>query len=90
MLERSFDCRSDNVKIYEGKNSFVIFIGKYCGDKNLFNVEILRSYMYIIFKFDRFLNYRGFKVLFVMEVMRFIKFMIFKRILMDIIVRVVG
>lgn len=90
VLESSFNCNSDNVKIYEGKNSSATLIGKYCGKKNPFNVETPRSYMYITFKSDRSLNYRGFKASFVMEAMRPIKSMIFKRTLMDTTVRVVG
>ena len=90
VLESSFNCNSDNVKIYEGKNSSATLIGKYCGEKNPFNVETPRSYMYITFKSDRSLNYRGFKASFVMEAMRPIKSMIFKRTLMDTTVKVVG
>lgn len=90
VLEKGYDCGSDNVKIYEGKNSSATLIGKYCGKKNPFKVETPTSYMYITFKSDRSLNYRGFRASFVMEASSPIKSMSFKRTLKDTTFTAVG
>ena len=90
MVENTYQCGSDNVKIFDGKNSSATLIGKYCGSHNPFSVETTTNNMFVTFRSDRSLNYYGFKATFDMKAVRPIRPMSFKRSLKDTTVTVVG
>lgn len=81
MVETSYECGSDVVRIFDGANSSTTPIGKYCGGKDPFYVESTASSMLITFKSDRSLNYAGFRATFTAIAVHHVKPMSFRRTL---------
>lgn len=90
VLEDSYDCISDHVNIYDGRNSSATLLGKYCARKDPFHVETTTNNMFIIFRSDRSLNYGGFRATFLAISLRPLREMTFRRTLKDITVGVIG
>lgn len=61
VVEGSYQCGSDVMRIYDGLNSSATPLGVYCGRKSPFPVESTTTNMFITFKSDRSLNYAGFR-----------------------------
>ncbi|KAL9950262.1 hypothetical protein ACROYT_G042737 [Oculina patagonica] len=90
VLEASYDCQSDHVKIYDGRNSSATLLGKYCGRYDPFHVETFTNNMFIIFRSDRSLNFGGFRAFFNAIALRPLREMSFRRTLKNITVAVIG
>lgn len=84
VVEDTYECSSDVVKIYDGRNSSSTLLGKYCRRKNPFKVESTTTSMFISFISDRSVNFSGFKATFTAVAVDTVKEMSFKRTLKNI------
>ena len=60
VLEDSYQCTCDYVKIYDGTNKSATLLGKYCGEHYHFYQETTKNNMFIEFRSDRSVNNAGF------------------------------
>ena len=81
MIENTYKCGSDVMKIYDGRNSSATLLGKYCKAMNPFKVESTGKSMLIVFRSDRSVNYRGFKAMYTAVPIKIVKEMSFRRTL---------
>lgn len=79
VVEKTFQCGSDVVRIYDGMNNSATPLGVYCGRMNPFTVESTTSNMFITFKSDRSLNYAGFRATYSAVAVQPVKPMTFRR-----------
>ena len=79
VLESTFQCGSDVMRIYDGTNSSATPLGVYCGRKDPFPVESTTANMFITFKSDRSLNYRGFRATYTAMAVQPVKPVSFRR-----------
>ena len=64
LLEKSYTCTADVLKVYDGTSSSAEPLGRYCGAIDPFYVESTTSNLFLAFKSDRSLNYAGFNATF--------------------------
>eukprot|EP00795_Rhopilema_esculentum_P014104 gene14104-5092_t len=58
--ETSSTCQHDYVSVYNGSSASAPMIGKYCGVQSSFSVRSTVSSLFMMFRSDSSLNYRGF------------------------------
>lgn len=63
-IEDSEDCKYDYLEIRDGPFGYSPLIGKYCGDIPPHIRESRTRYLWIRFKTDESIEYRGFKAVF--------------------------
>ena len=90
VLEDSYQCMSDNVKIYDGKNNSATRLGIYCGRLDPFYQETTTNNMFIEFRSDRSLNTAGFRSKFLTIALRPPREMVFRRTLRNTTHSVIG
>lgn len=61
-LERSFRCRYDYLKIYDGPSSDSQLVGKFCGTSNPTTYTSSSNNLYLKFKTDRSMAAEGFRI----------------------------
>ena len=64
VLEKTYKCTGDVLKVYDGTSRSAEPLGTYCGALNPFYVESTASNLFLEFKSDRSLNYAGFRAIF--------------------------
>lgn len=79
VLENTYECASDLLRIYDGRNSSATPLGKYCGRLDPFKVESTTTDMFISFRSDRSLNFAGFRATFTAIAVRPVKAISFRR-----------
>ena len=79
MIENTYECGSDVMKIYDGRSSSATLLGKYCKAMNRLKVESTGKSMLIVFRSDRSVNYRGFKATYTAVPIEIVKEMSFRR-----------
>ena len=90
VLEDSYQCRSDYVKIYDGTNKSATPLGIYCGRHDPFNQETTTNNMFIEFRSDRSLNTAGFRSRFLAIALRPPREISFKKTLRNATHAVIG
>lgn len=83
VLEKTYTCTGDVVKVYDGTNSSAEPLGTYCGAINPFRVESTASNLFLEFKSDRSLNYAGFRAIYSAIAVHPVKPMSFARTLLN-------
>ena len=83
VLEKSYMCTADVVKVYDGTSSSAEPLGTYCGAINPFHVESTASNFFLRFKSDRSLNYAGFNATFSAVAIHLARPMTFARTLLN-------
>ena len=90
VLEDSYQCTSDYVKIYDGTNKSATPLGIYCGRHNPFHQETTTNNMFIEFRSDRSLNTAGFRSRFLAIALRPPRKISFKKTLRNATHAVIG
>ena len=79
VLEKTYMCTGDVLKVYDGTNTSAEPLGTYCGAMNPFRVESTASNLFLNFRSDRSLNYAGFNAMFSAVAVHQVKPMSFAR-----------
>ena len=90
VLEDSYQCRSDYVKIYDGTNKSATPLGIYCGRHNPFYLETTKNNMFIEFRSDGSVSQPGFRGTFLAIALRTPVEISFKRTLRNTTHTVIG
>ena len=83
LVEKTFMCTGDVLKVYDGTSSAAEPLGTYCGAINPFHVESTTSNLFLAFKSDRALNFAGFNATFSAIAVHPVKPMSFARTLLN-------
>ena len=83
VLEKTYMCTGDVLKVYDGASSSAEPLGTYCGAINPFHVESTSSNLFLAFKSDRSLNYAGFRATFSAMAVHPVKPMSFARTVLN-------
>ncbi|KAK2553636.1 putative ferric-chelate reductase 1 [Acropora cervicornis] len=83
LLEKTYMCTGDVLKIYDGTSHSAEPLGTYCGAINPFRVESTASNLFLDFKSDRSLNYAGFNATFSAVAIHLARPMTFARTLLN-------
>ena len=83
VLEKTYTCTGDVVKVYDGTSSSAEPLGTYCGAINPFHVESTASNLFLHFKSDRSLNFAGFNATFSAVAIHLARPMTFARTLLN-------
>ncbi|XP_074612417.1 uncharacterized protein LOC141866784 [Acropora palmata] len=83
LLEKTYMCTGDVLKIYDGISRSAEPLGTYCGAINPFRVESTASNLFLDFKSDRALNYAGFNATFSAVAIHLARPMTFARTLLN-------
>ena len=83
VLEKTYMCTGDVLKVYDGTSHSAEPLGTYCGAMNPFHVESTASNLFLDFKSDKLLNYAGFNAIFSAIALHPVKPMSFARTLLN-------